>query len=147
MRKPTPDARDGLSSIPTIDFTPWNSSVVQHAFSSPLPYLRNFDLLLQNLILPGALISINKDEELCKNCKNNRVDKDTNYTGKNVPKINKDRKKEIGGKWTSFPRGTIIYIYIYIHPEKLAGGVKEDFVNFSFSRGQCEFFKWHFTSW
>lgn len=64
----------------------------------PLPYLRNFDLLLQNLILPGAPISINKDEELCKNCKNNRVDKDTNYTGKNVPKINKNRKKEIGGK-------------------------------------------------
>lgn len=41
----------------------------------------------------------------------------------------------------------LLYIYIYIHPEKLAGGVKEDFVNFSFSRGQCEFFKWHFTSW
>ena len=44
----------------------------------------------------------------------------------------------------------LLYIYIYIYRErererereKLAGGVKEaDFVNFSFSRGQCEFFQ------
>lgn len=33
------------------------------------------------------------------------------------------------------------FIYIYIYPQKLVGGAKEaDFVNFSFSRGQCEFF-------